>query len=252
MKIRYLYFVVFLSILILNSCHKRNDDVLIDYDLYSRKIGPEGGELVFFRNYAMDNNREDTLLKMIVPQDALDTTIIVNSYTYFNEVLYRELYVEFDVLQECDFFYLLPFYNFSNANDSINSYKLDNHLSIDFNYPVTFTYYVDTAKYYSPESYYSLYRIKAPRYNEWSNEEIWTEFNKQGYPNGFIDLDLYYLINGKWNSSGGYGTSGYSMTNWEKVSNYTIDTEGHSITFLMDKTDYIYVLVDDSKKKINP
>ena len=242
-------FIIIFSIIISVGCHKRDDDSHSFYEDYDRRIGPEGGELVFFRNYTNDWDKIDTLLKMIVPENAVDTTIIINFYKYNNTVLTLDIYNEFNLLTSSDFFYIMPFYNFINTNDSTSNYKRDQHLSIDFNYPVTFTYYIDTAKFAFLETSDKLYRIKTPRNNEWAYE-IWTKFNKQGYPNGFDETDLFLLINGKWNKNDIYAEGDYSMINWEEVPNYTINPENHSVTFVMDKTDYIYIICYSNKKKI--
>ena len=179
----------------------------------------------------------------------MDTTIIINFYEYFNETTYLSLSIDFGLVQMSKFFYILPFYEFENSSDSTSDYKLDTHVSIDFNHSVITTFFIDTSYFKGLESTDVLYRIELPRYNEW-DDNIWTEFNNQGYPNGFSKSDLDFLINGKWNENDGYlGTVNPSMVNWEEVPNYWIDEESQSVTFSMNKTDYMYVICYNTAKK---
>lgn len=252
MKTIYIFLVFFTTIILFSACHKRQEkDYFVGYENYNRTVGVDGKEIVFLRNYGDDTNSNDTLLKLNILPDALDTTIIVNFYEYFNETLESDINNDFGLNLTSKFFYILPFYEFDNDNDSTSDYKLDTHVSIDFNYPVTTTYFIDTSYYSMLEITGLLYRIKIPRYDEW-DDNVWTEFNEQAYPNGFSHADLDYLINGKWNEVDGYGgTSTASMVNWELVPNYSINPENHSITFLMDKTDYMYVICYDASKTRN-
>jgi len=249
MKTIYICIVFFATIILFSACHKRQEeDYFVGYEDYDRTVGVDGKEMVFLRNYGDDTNTNDTLLKLDILPDALDTTIIVNFYEYFNETIESDINNDFGLSLTSKFFYILPFYEFENNNDSTSDYKLDTHVSIDFNYPVTTTYFIDTSYYSILEVTDLLYRIKIPIYDEW-DDNIWTEFNNQGYPNGFSKTDLDYLINGKWNESDGYlGTSNPTMINWELVPNYSVNPENHSVTFLMDKTDYMYVICYSSKK----
>ena len=249
MKTLYIFFTLFAIIFLFSACHKRQElDFFSDYESYDRTVGVDGKKMVFLRNYGDDTNTDDTLLKLDIQPDALDETIIVNFYEYFNETVEYDINVDFGLGVTSKFFYILPFYEFENNNDSTSDYKLDTHLSIDFNYPVTTTYFIDTTYYSMLEVTDLLFRIKIPRYDEW-DDNIWTEFNEQAYPNGFSKADLNYLINGKWNEIDGYYENPInpSMANWELVPSYSINPDNHSVTFLMDKTDYMYVICYNSK-----
>lgn len=250
MKTKYIKLLIFSFIILSFACHKRQElDYFEGYEKYDRTVGVDGKEMFFLRNYGDDTYTNDTILKLDFPPKALDTTIIVNLYEYYNETVMYDLYNDFDLYTMSKFFYILPFYEFENNNDSTSDYKMDTHISIDFHYPVTTTYFIDTSYFYGLEATDILFRIKIPRYNEW-DDNVWTNFNNQGYPNGFSETDLNYLINGKWNEVDGYlGTVYPSMINWEIVPYYTIDVVNQSVTFSMNETDYMYIICYSALKK---
>ena len=251
MKYKYINIFILTIVVLLTSCHKRIElESWLTGD-YDRKVGPEGKELVFLRNYSDDTILDDTLLKMNFIENTLDTVLIFNFYSLQKDELDVDLYAKFNLGCSSDFFYLLPSYEYINNDDSTNSYRMATHLSIDYNYPVATTYFIDTAKYLFLEETDKLYRITIPRDNEWDTDNIWLEFTDQGYPKGYQELDLQLIITGKWSDQIEYGYGDYSMINWEEVPFYTIDTENHSVTFEMQNTDYMYVLVYDTNKKKN-
>ncbi len=250
MKTIYLSTILLSVIMLFSACHKRQElDYFEGYENYDRTVGVDGKEMVFLRNYGDDTYKDDTILKLDFLPGAVDTTIIINFYEYYNETVMYNIYNDFDIFPTSKFFYILPFYEFENNNDSTSDYKLDTHVSIDFNYPVNTTFFIDTSYFAGLESTDVLYRIKIPRDGEW-DDNIWTEFNNQGYPNGFSKADLDFLIDGKWNEADGYlGTVYPSMVNWEEVPSYWINTENQSVTFSMNSTDYMYVICYDASKK---
>ena len=253
MKTINIFFILFVIIFLFSACHKRQElDFFSDYESYDRTVGIEGKDMVFLRNYADDSDKTDTLLKFSVPPEALDETIIVNFYEYDNNALNLEIQNKFSLYTTSKFFYVLPFYEYTNNpdNDSLSDYRLDNHLSIDFYDYVTCTYFIDTTFYSWLEPTDRLYRIRTPRYNQWP-ENIWTKYSEQGYPTGFYETDLFYLINGKWNEYDDYSEGDYSMINWEEVPYYNINPANHSVSFLMENTDYIYVICYDVSKNQN-
>lgn len=237
-----------LILVVISSCHKRVELDKFWLGDYDRRVGTEGKMLVFLRNYNDDSIIEDTLFIMDVPENALDTSFIFNFYEYNSEILDYEVYKEFGLGINSKFFYISPFREFVNNNDSTSDYKVDNHLSIDMYKPATFTYFIDTTTYPMLSITDKLYRIIIPMYDEWP-ENIWTKFNNQGYPQGFEEADLYFLINGKWSSDIDWGEGDYSTLNWEEVEDYTINPKNNTVTFNMYDTDYLYVICYDAYKK---
>jgi len=231
-KNKLLLILLVASILTNLSCHKRIEDEM-DYAKYDRIVGPEGKKLIFFRNYGDDTDFSDTLIVLDIPAGALDTTVIFNYYTFFNDVVYNEIGEEFDLDLLSEFFYFLPFFNeYSNVEDieeENGDYQFDRHLSLIF-----------------IDSYSRLFKIKIPENDEWGvNYNIYTKFNQQLYPTGFDETDLALLINGKWNEFDDYGSGAYSMINWTELSNFTFDEDRNTLTFDIMDTDGMYVVAED-------
>ena len=229
-------FFIIIILFSITACHKRT--LQHNFDAYSRIADANGKKIIFLNNYSFDTNNEDTLLILDIPPLALNDTVIFNFYQYNNENLFYELINELSVNQETNFFYFLCFYNnYTNTDNNNISY----HLSIEFNKPVTMTYFFDQ---YIDENM-ELYKIKIPKYNEWGeNNNIRIDTNYQAFPNGFVELDLTYLINGKWTENDYWGEGDYSLDNWEQITEYTFNAHNNSITFPIYNTDFMYVIVE--------
>lgn len=232
-------------ITVISGCYKYPEFDDISYNDYKRVIGSEGGVINFYRNYQNDSIKE-IAVKMEFPKNAVDTLIVFNMYEFFDYATYNELNTNLFTEEYSDFLYFVPFYESEGykpeINDSTNiDSTIQKHTSIDFNVPVTITYYnsfyegiPDTAR---------LYRIKIPAENEWGVENnVWVKYNYQGYPDGYDNIDLIYLINGKWTETVTWGTGNLSLTNWEEVSDYTFDINDNSVSFTINNTDYMYVM----------
>ncbi|MCF8298535.1 MAG: hypothetical protein K9J13_13390 [Saprospiraceae bacterium] len=237
--------VIFSSILILVfGCHKR--DYMFSYisDENIRVAGPEGKTIIFLNNYS-DDFLSDTLLVLDIPEGALDCTIIFNFYQFNDQVLNLDLQNELGKFPLSNFIYLTPVFEHDSFYEPYyldSSYCATTHNVLDFNKSVTVSYYDYTYDIY-PNT--KLYRIKIPRDNEWgTNYNISACYSNDGYPIGYYEPDLTYLINGKWNSNSPYGTGGYNLANWEEVTNYSIDTAANSVTFSILSLDYMYVLIE--------
>ena len=229
---------VILIIFTLSACHKRT--LVPDFDEYSRVADFSGKKIIFLNNYNFDTQNEDTLFILDIPPYALDSSVIFNLYQFKNENLYYELFEELSIEQETHFIYFLIFYNqYTNIDTDYDD--ISYHLSIDFNKPVVSTFYID--KYLDANM--KFYRIKIPKYNEWGNDNnIRVDTNYQAFPHGFYELDLVYLINGKWTENNEWGQGEYSINNWEEVTEYTYNQDNKSITFEINNTDYMYVIVE--------
>ena len=244
MKIlKYTIIAVFI-ILISSSCHKRIENNYLTDENMDRKVGEEGGEILFKANYDNDKNNgyeQGNILRMNVPKGALDTTTIFNYYKYSDNVLSNSIREKFDVYTETEFFYVIP----NNLKDTASK-----HLSVSFNEPVEITYYPEnyvhysapTGGYYGYNRYY-LYRIKIPKNNEWTTGDIWMDYNSQGYSNGYSNMHLYYLISGMWSENIEYGEGDFTAINWEPIMEVTSIFTSDNFTFTIDNTDYMYVLV---------
>jgi hypothetical protein len=157
------------------------------------------------------------------------------------------------------FLYFVPFYE-SDGYRERGQLDLSYHLSIGFKKPVTVTYnfLADRSalslsnwqeaslyhEYYKKTNRsYHLYRIKIPKLDEWGEgNNIYVNWNNQGYPDGYDRTDLYYIISGLWSSISEWGKGYISLENWEPVPNFTLDAGSNSVQFEITNTDYIYVL----------
>ena len=95
-----------------------------------------------------------------------------------------------------------------------------------------------------------LYKINIPAKNEWGTgveNNMWINYNNQGYPNGYNEQDLMYIINGRWTENYSWGTGSLSFDNWEEVSDYSYDISNKTVSFQINDTDYIYVMAVDSE-----
>ncbi len=243
----------------LSGCY-RYPEIDWDYELYNRLIGPDGGTITFYANYTDDTNMffADTtkiMLTLDVPQGALDSMMIFNFYQYQSYENAEEMSKGLSKIGS-KFIYFVPIY----ASDGYHEHDeadLTYHLSVEFNQPITVTYFytmdysldnLDEKKlqfefYNWFNRHYKLYRIKIPRIDEWGeNRNIFVQWNQQGYPIGYNDLDLNDIILGKWYpfTEDYQGVS--SLVNWEPVKNFTIDEVNKSVSFDIENTDYMYVL----------
>ena len=71
------------------SCHKRTilED---DYSDFRRVIGPEGGEINFYE-YNPQDSISEVLVKMVFPENALDSFVVFNMYEFEDEAVYVDL-----------------------------------------------------------------------------------------------------------------------------------------------------------------
>ncbi|RLD52842.1 MAG: hypothetical protein DRI94_01830 [Bacteroidetes bacterium] len=227
------------------GCYRYPEFDDISYNEYRRVIGPEGGTINFYRNYE-DDSIKDIVVKMEFPENAVDSLIVFNMYEFYDHVTENELYIDLNTEQFSNFLYFLPFYEsegykavLTDSTD-INSI-VQKHTSINFSTPVSVTYYPDF--YENIPDNAKLYKIKIPAENEWSEEDnVWVKYNYQGYPDGYDDIDLIYLINGKWTENIAWGTGNISLYNWEEVANYSFDLSNQSVTFEINNTDNMYII----------
>lgn len=243
--------ILTLSVLIIGGCYQYPEFDDLSYNEYKRVIGPEGGVINFYRNYENDSLK-DIAVKMEFPENAVDSLLIFNMYEFFDEVTYYDLIYELNREQFSDFLYFVPFDEKEGytavVTDSTDIYDIiENHISIDFHSAVTVTYY---NSFYEniPEST-NLYRIKIPAEDEWGDENnVWVSYNYQGYPDGYDDIDLTYLINGRWSENIEWGTGQLSLINWEEVPEFTFNSAEQTVTFDIYSTDYMYVMALDILK----
>ena len=230
----------FLTTIIFSSCHERwsGEDFYSDYN---RVVGPEGGNLTFFRNYSDDSEKEK-LVELSFPENALTEDFVFNMYEFDDERLDYEIN-ELGIYVQTPFLYFVPFY----AKDGYNEHSSDDieyHLSINFAKNVGVSYSV---KYFSYSEDSRLFRITIPITNEWgAGNNIYVTWNDQYYPDGYEKIDLVYLINGKWTING-WGDQPISYANWEEVD-YTFNQQDSTINFEIEDTDYLYVLAEFGKK----
>ena len=227
------------------GCYRYPEFDDISYNEYRRVIGPEGGTINFYRNYE-DDSIKDIVVKMEFPENAVDSLIVFNMYEFYDHVTENELYIDLNTEQFSNFLYFLPFYEsegykavLTDSTD-INSI-VQKHTSINFSTPVSVTYYPDFCENIPDNA--KLYKIKIPAENEWGEEDnVWVKYNYQGYPDGYDDIDLIYLINGKWTENIAWGTGNISLYNWEEVANYSFDLSNQSVTFEINNTDNMYII----------
>jgi hypothetical protein len=255
MKNLHKYIIIISSALLifgfLFSCHQR---ILPeeDYSEHRRVIGPEGGTINFYE-YKPDRGEEaKVLVKMEFPAGALDSLVVFNMYEYHNVSTYLELYY-MGIQEQSNYLYFVPYpeslgystIDLSETSTDTTYYK--EHFSIEFNQPVTVTYYVND---YGIEDSIRLYRVNIPAENEWGTEDfenVWIKLNQQFYPNGYDDLDLLYLITGKWSQGIPYGRGTESLINWEELTlkdstAYSVNTLERKVTFKIYDTDNMYLL----------
>lgn len=229
----------FILTVLLSSCHERweGEDF---YTEYNRVVGPDGGNLIFYKNYQNDSLK-NKLATLTFEENTLDSIILLNYYEFYNERLRWDLFDNFNIEQITPFFYFVPFYKSEGYNEHGNNDE-EYHLSIPFKKNVKVSYSLEGYDY---SSEYKLYRIIIPRTNEWGEDDnIWVAWNNQGYPNGYEQIDLIYLLNGQWTQSGGWGGNlEMNLTNWEEIG-YKYDNENNTINFEVQDTDWIYALVE--------
>jgi|GEM_PF-2474116 len=259
MKSNYLIIFTFI-LLIFNGCRKNFEFEDIDYTTYNRLVGPDGGTINYFANYDNDS-KNDILLSLQVPKGALDSLLVFNLYEFEDYEVALQMENGFTKFGS-KLFYFVPFYE-SEGYKERGQLELNYHLSIKFNQPLTVTYnpladYTDLSlknwqevelynNYYKTTNRsYKVYRIKIPRLDQWGgSHNIFVNWTRQGYANGYDRTDLSYIINGRWTSSDNWGTGEISMENWELVGQYDLDTENDQVSFKIFDTDYIYVVARD-------
>lgn len=249
-SVKILFPVLLTTIAILiSSCYKRID-LEIEYSDYRRVIGPEGGEINFYE-YKPDSV-DRIIVNMKFPEGALDSTYVFNMYEYHNPSTYSDVYWwPIGVIEQSKYLYFIPFpeslgyneFDYGTLENDPSVYK--KHYTVNFNKPVTVTYYVndfgfaDTLK---------LFNIDIPSENEWGTtdyENVWIKLNQQLYPDGYDDLDLFYLITGRWTDTNWYGSDYITKDNWtEMIINPTtdLDYENRTITFDITSTDFMYLM----------
>lgn len=227
----------------LPSCHKRVD-LDVKYDSLMRVVGSEGGIINYFE-YNPEDSISVVAVKVEVPENSLDSFVVFNMHEFEDEALNVDMaYAGME--QYSDFLYFVPFYKSYGYNEQTND-SIDYHLSIDFNIPAKVTY---NLSFYEIPDNAKLYRIKIPKINEWGTEDnIWVNWNYQGYPNGYDALDLKYIISGKWNEYDAWGSGEISLVNWEEVLGFNYDFANKSVSFYIDNTDYLYVMATSEFKK---
>jgi hypothetical protein len=236
-------FIVLLTALM--SCYHYPEEEDFGYDEYNRVIGPEGGEIYFYRNYEDDSERE-LIVKMDFPVNAVDSVLVFNMYEFWDEVTYYDLNYILSVEAFSDFLYFVPFYESDGYREVLTDTSdfeslVQKHVSIQFNTPVTVTYYNSFYEYMTDTAV--LYRINIPGENEWGIENnVWVNYNIQGYPDGYDAIDLIYLIMGRWTETTEWGSDVFSLDNWEVADTYTLNVNEESVSFEILDTDYMYVM----------
>lgn len=221
------------------ACHKRVE-LDIKYDSLMRVVGPDGGTIKYYE-YNPKDSLSSIAVKMEIPQNALDSFVVFNMHEFENNALYVDLsYLGME--QYSDFLYFVPFYKSYGYNEQTND-SIDYHLSINFNVPAKVTY---NLSFYEIPYNAKLYRIKIPEINEWGEvDNIWVNWNYQGYPDGYDALDLQYIINGRWTINDAWGSGNLSLYNWEEVDDYNYDTINKEVEFGIENTDYMYVMASE-------
>ncbi len=259
MKYGNLIFIVLIP-LIFNGCHKDYEFQDFDYKTYNRVVGSNGGTLNFYANYENDTKNE-IIASLEIPKGALDSLLVFNMYQFENYELATQMEEGFAKFGS-KLLYFVPFYE-SEGYHERGQMELNYHLSITFKKPVKITYhplasYSDMVlqnwqevelynNYYKTTNQaYKVYRIKIPKIDEWGyNNNIFVNWTRQGYPNGYDPIHLSYIVNGKWTASDSWGTGKTSMENWELVGEYQIETAADMISFEIYDTDYIYIVARD-------
>ncbi len=255
MKTNFFFFIILLLAL---SCYKR-PEIEYEYSLYNRMVGQEGGIIHFFENYSNDSgmfnpDTSDFLLKLKVPQGALDSTIVFNFYQFENYNIASELSKGLAQVGT-KFIYFVPVY----ASDGYHEHDeadLTYHLSLNFNKPIEVTYRFASDRplkninekklqfefYNWLNNNYKLYKIKIPDIDEWGEDRnIFVQWNQQGYPVGYNQSDLKDIILGYWYPYSDNNIS-ESTVNWELVQDFNVNNTKNTVSFEIEDTDYIYVL----------
>jgi len=245
------YGIIFFSIMIFASvffyfgCYQYPDIDETAYENYRRVIGPNGGTIEFYRNYENDS-LNNLAVKMIFPENSVDSYIVFNMYEYNSEILEVDLN-NMNRIAISDFLYFVPFYESEGYNEH-SSDDIDEHNSLYFNDSVEVTYYLNGFNIIQGAK---LYRINIPSKDEWGNGEdynIWVNYNLQGYPEGYDEQDLMYLINGLWTEEYFWGTGPLSFDNWEEIVGNHYNISDNLVSFYINETDYIYVMAADITK----
>jgi hypothetical protein len=256
------YLLIFtLILLIFSGCRKNFEFEDIDYTTYNRLVGPDGGTINYFANYDNDS-KNDLLLSLQVPKGALDSLMVFNMYEFEDYEVATQMENNGFTKFGSKLLYFVPFYE-SEGYKERGQLELNYHLSIKFKQPVTVTYHpladftdLSLKNWQEVELYnnyykttnrsYKVYRIKIPRLDQWGgSHNIFVNWTRQGYANGYDKTDLSYIINGRWTSSDNWGFGEISMENWELVGQYDLDTEKDQVSFKIFDTDYIYVVARD-------
>ncbi|MDF1547238.1 MAG: PepSY-like domain-containing protein [Bacteroidales bacterium] len=254
---KHLTYIFFFVLLFFQSCYKEPVFTDFQYETYNRIVGPEGGTINFYGNY--ENDTKNTILvSMNVPAGALDSMLVFNMYQYEDYELVLQMTDGFAKIGS-KFMYFVPFYESEGYNER-GQLDLSYHLSINFNEPISVTYhFLADAKELSVENWqeaelyhdnykltnqsYQLFRIKIPKLDEWGEyNNIFVNWNRQGYPDGYDRTDLSYIVSGLWSQLNDYGTGTQNLENWELVDNFELNTTDNYVTFNIYSTDYIYVL----------
>ena len=137
MNTRNIFLISTLILLLFQSCQKEPDFTNFNYETYNRVVGPDGGRIDFYGNYA-DDNSNNVLVSLDVPQGALDSMMVFNMYQFEDYELVLQMkngYAEIG----SKFLYFVPFYE-SDGYHERGQLDLGYHLSLDFNSPVAVTY----------------------------------------------------------------------------------------------------------------
>jgi len=228
------------ALMIFTSCHQR-DVPEFNYSDYRRVIGAEGG-IINFYEYNPADSVPLVLVKMNFPAGALDTLVVFNMYEFNDTQTYLEL-MDMDMFQTSDFLYFIPFYESYGYNNQ-TQLQTDYHLSIEFNDSVEITY---NLKGTNLDEGSKLFRIPIPKLDDpdWG-DNVWVNWNEQGYPDGYDELDLIYLITGRWTINDSWGTGTPSTINWQEIPNATVIDS--TVTFKIGNTDYLYVMGNPYEK----
>jgi len=259
MKYR-IFLLILLIPFIFSSCRKDYEFQNFDYKTYNRVIGTEGGVLNFYANYANDTINQ-IIVKLNVPSGALDSLMVFNMYQFEDYELAKQMEDGFAKIGS-KFLYFVPFYE-SEGYHERGQMELNYHMSVQFKDSVTVNYrpLADNSDlalkswqevelynnfYKTTNKSYKVYRIKIPKIDQWGeSKNIYVNWTRQGYPNGYDATSLSYLISGKWTASSAWGTGETSMENWELVGNYNLNTMQDLVSFKIASTDYIYVVARD-------
>ncbi len=250
-----------LLLIVFSSCYKY-ETIDYDYENYNRLVGPQGGHINFFYNYGADTNmllETDTnniIVELDVPEGALDSNFIFNFYTYEDFEVADELSKGLAMVGT-KFFYFVPIPESEGYHEHEEA-DLSYHYSMNFNKPITVKFHFKVGlenetninskrlkyEYYNMfNANYRLYRIKIPRIDEWSNiRNVFVQWNRQGYPVGYMASDLYDIILGYWYPFSTNQVMSASIINWSPVDEFEINPDDNSVEFQINNSDYMYVL----------